>query len=107
MVLENSGFLGYKAADFYDAILGDTNQLKKLEVYEAKISDATKITNTGLGNLAIFTKTQLVTFNGTAKYTVDLSKISKECFFNKSICYNKGKSIALHYSYGMDYVASL
>jgi len=78
LVLENSGFLGYKAADFYDAILGDTNQLKKLEVYEAKISDATKITNTGLGNLAIFTKTQLVTFNGTAKYTVDLSKISKD-----------------------------
>ena len=78
LVLENSGFLGYKAADFYDAILGDTKQLKKLEVYEAKVSDATKITDAGIGGLAIFTKTQLVTFNGTAKYTVDLSKINKD-----------------------------
>ena len=78
LVLNNSGIFGYTAADFYDAILGDTKQLKKLEVYEAKISDATKITNTGIANLAIFTKTQLVTFNGTAKYTVDLSKINRD-----------------------------
>ena len=78
LVLDNSGIFGYTAADFYDAILGDTKQLKKLEVYEAKVSDATKITDAGIGGLAIFTKTQLVTFNGTAKYTVDLSKINKD-----------------------------
>ena len=40
MVIENNGFLGYTAADFSDPILGDRSQLKKLEVYEAHISDA-------------------------------------------------------------------
>lgn len=77
LVLDNSGIFGYTSADFADAILKDTNQLKKIEVYEAKISDAATLTDTGLANLAIFTKTQVVTYNGTAKYTVDLSKLNK------------------------------
>jgi hypothetical protein len=80
MVIENNGFLGYTAADFSDPILGDRTQLKKLEVYEAQISDAVTLTDTGLANLSMFTKTQVITYNGIATYTVDLSNLSKEDF---------------------------
>lgn len=64
--------LGYTAADFQDAILGDSEHLKKLEVYKINVSDAVQLTDTGLTNLKIFTKTQLLIFKGMATYTVDL-----------------------------------
>ena len=76
LVMEDNSVLGYSASDFADVVLGDPVQLKKIEVYEAKISDAVTLTETGLGNLSIFTKTQVVTYNGTAVYTVDLSQLS-------------------------------
>ena len=78
LTLENNGFLGYTAADFQEAILGDSEQLKKLEVYEIDVSDAVQLTDTGLANLKIFTKTQLLTYKGTATYTVDLGQLSKD-----------------------------
>ncbi len=78
LVIENKGVLGYTAADFADAVLGDTSKLKKVEVYEARISDAVTLIDTGLANLSIFTKTQVITYNGTAIYTVDLSLLSKD-----------------------------
>jgi hypothetical protein len=80
MVLDNDGIFGYTAADFADAVLGDSSQLSKIEVYEAKISDVVTLTDTGLINLGIFTKTQLVTYNGTAIYTVDLAELSEADF---------------------------
>ena len=80
MVLEDEGFLGYTAADFADAVLGDTKQLKKMEVYEAEIADVVTLTDTGLANLKIFSKTQLITYNGIATYTVDLSKLTEDDF---------------------------
>ena len=81
LTLENNGFngfLGYTAADFQDAILGDSTQLKKLEVYSMDISEAVTLTNTGLANLKILTKTQLLTYKGTATYTVDLGKLTRD-----------------------------
>lgn len=78
LTLENNGILGYTAADFQDAILGDSEQLKKLQVFEIDVSDAVQLTDTGLANLKIFTKTQLLTYKGTATYTVDLGELSKE-----------------------------
>lgn len=78
LVLENHGILGYTAADFQEAILGDSEQLKKIEVYETEVSDAVELVNTGLANLKVFTKTQLLTYKGEATYTVDLGKLSKD-----------------------------
>ena len=75
LVLEDHGILGYTAADFQEAILGETKQQKKLEVYTAEISDAATFTDTGLANLSVFSKCQLITYHGTAIYTVDLSKL--------------------------------
>lgn len=77
MTISNSGIFGYTAADFEDAILKDSSKLTKLEVYKQEVSDVSTITDTGLLNLGIFTKNQLITYNGTAIYTVDLSKLSK------------------------------
>lgn len=78
LTLENNGFLGYTVADFQEAILGDSEQLKKLEVYKIDVSDAVQLTDTGLAKLKIFTKTQLLTYKGTATYTVDLGKLTKD-----------------------------
>ena len=78
MTIENHGILGYTAADFEKAILGDSSKLKKIEVLSYKVSDAVTITNTGLINLKIFTKNQLITYHGTAVYTIDLSQVTND-----------------------------
>ena len=80
LTLENYGFFGYKAADFAEALLGDKSQLKKLEVLSYKISDVVTVVDAGLGDLSIFSKTKIVTYNGTAVYTVDLSQINEAGF---------------------------
>ena len=77
MTISNNGVFGYKAADFIEAIIGEQTSIKELEVLEYKISDAAIIKDTGLANLSIFTKMQLITYHGTAIYTVDLSKITE------------------------------
>ena len=78
LTLENHGIFGYTAADFQEAILGDSQQLKKLEVYSTEISEAATLVDTGLANLKVFTKTQLFNYKGTVTYTVDLGGLSKE-----------------------------
>ena len=84
MTIDNSSIFGYTAADFEEAILGDSSKLKKLEVFKQKVSDASMITDTGLLNWGIFTKNQLITYNGTAVYTVDLSALrSGDISFNE------------------------
>lgn len=75
--IDNNGVFGYTAADFEEAVLGDSSKLKKLEVYKQEVSDVAQITDTGLLNWGVFTKNQLITYNGTAVYTVDLSTIRK------------------------------
>lgn len=88
MTIDNDSIFGYTAADFEEAILGDGSQLQKLEVYTQKVSDVSVITDTGLLNWGIFTKNQLITFNGTAVYTVDLSNLKKS-----DISYNEEEKL--------------
>lgn len=80
MTIDNYGIFGYKVADFADAVLGDSEKLQKIEVYSQEVIDAATITNAGLGKFKVFSKTKLITFHGTATYTVDLSKLSKKDF---------------------------
>lgn len=76
LVVENDGILGYTAADFEKAILGDQMSTSKLEVMRQEMSDVVTITDTGFANWSALTKTQLITYHGTAIYTVDLSELS-------------------------------
>ncbi|HCK87541.1 MAG TPA: hypothetical protein DHW39_01905 [Erysipelotrichaceae bacterium] len=83
LVIENHGIFGYTAANFEEAILGDSEKLKKLEVFQQEVSDVSTVTATGFINWSIFTKNQLITYNGTAVYTVDLSTLStRDISFN-------------------------
>ena len=75
LTLENFGIFGYKAVDFQEAVLGDSSKLKKLEVYKQEVSDATTTTEAGLFKLSVFSKNQVITYKGTAIYTVDLSEM--------------------------------
>lgn len=77
LVLEDNGIFGYTAANFEEAILGDSQKQKKLEVMTQDVSDVSTVTDAGLLNWSIFTKNQLITYNGTAVYTVDLSEIRR------------------------------
>ena len=78
LTLINHRIFGYKASVFQEAILGQEQELKKLEVYSREVSDEATLIQTGLGNIEAFSKYQYITFNGTAVYTVDLSKLAKE-----------------------------
>ena len=88
LVLENNGILGYTAADFEEAVLGDAQKQKKLQVMTQEVSDVSTITEAGLLNWSVFTKNQLITYNGTAVYTVDLSEIS-----SSDISFNEAEKI--------------
>ena len=76
LTLINHRIFGYKVADFAEAVLGDEEQLKKLEVYSREVSDVATLTQAGLFKLKVFSKYQLITYNGKAVYTVDLSKLT-------------------------------
>ena len=80
LTLENHGIMGFTAVNFAEAVLGERQQLKKIEVYSIEVSDVATITEAGLGKLKIFSKYQYITYNGTATYTVDLSNLSEENF---------------------------
>ena len=75
LVLENHGLFGFTAADFADAILGDSTQLKKIEVFSQEVADVVTVTDAGIANIKIFEKNQIITYHGTATYTVDLSRV--------------------------------
>ncbi|MDO5332352.1 MAG: DUF4230 domain-containing protein [Bacillota bacterium] len=79
LTIANHGFFGYKAVDFADAVLGDAQKLKKIEVYEQEISDAATIEDTGLFNLSVFSKSKIIKYTGTVVYTVDLSVLTSDC----------------------------
>ena len=62
-----------------EAVLGNSQQKKNLEVFEQKISDITKLTDSGkIWIFKINEKYQYVKYSGTAIYTVDLSGIDEE-----------------------------
>ena len=79
LTIENHGFLGYTAADFAEAVLKDRTQLRKLSVTSYKVSDAATITVEGLAKLKMFSKNQIITYHGTAVYTIDLSALTDDC----------------------------
>ena len=78
LTLINHRIFGYKAADFAEAVLGDEERLKKLEVYSREISDVATLTQAGLFRIKAFSKYQFITYNGKAVYTVDLSGLGEE-----------------------------
>ena len=78
LTLINHRIFGYKAADFAEAVLGDEEQLKKLEVYSRDISDVATLTQAGLFKIKAFSKYQVITYNGKAVYTVDLSGLTAD-----------------------------
>lgn len=70
-------FLGYTAADFKDAVLGEASQHQELIVMEQPLEIETTITKAGLGGLEIFSKTKQITYAGYGVYTVDLKDIDE------------------------------
>ncbi len=78
LTLINHRIFGYKVADFAEAVLGDEEQLKKLEVYSRDVSDVATLTQAGLFKIKAFSKYQLITYNGKAVYTVDLSGLTAD-----------------------------
>ena len=78
LTLINHRIFGYKAADFAEAVLGDEEQLKKLEVYSREVSDVATLTQAGLFKIKAFSKYQVITYNGKAVYTVDLSGLTAD-----------------------------
>ena len=77
LIVDDPVLPGYTAADFAEAIIGDSMQLKKLEVYKQDIVDAVTITTTGLANIKLFEKAQVITYHGSAVYTVDLGDLTR------------------------------
>lgn len=71
-------FTGFTAADFQDAVLGETKQKQELIVMEQSVQMTTTITKAGLGQLKIFSKMKDITFHADGIYTVDLSYIDAD-----------------------------
>lgn len=61
-----------------EAVLGESEQQKKLQVFTQEISDITKVTDKGWGPLNFGKKDQYVKYSGTAVYTVDLANMDED-----------------------------
>jgi len=77
IVLEDEGFIGYTAADFYGEIVHKAEGKSDLVIMEQPLEIVMNVTQSGLGNLSVFKKMQTVTYHGTGVYTVDLSNLSE------------------------------
>lgn len=60
-----------------EAVLGESEQQKKLQVFVQKVSDVTKITDEG-GLFKLGEKYQYIKYSGTATYTVDLANLDEQ-----------------------------
>jgi hypothetical protein len=78
LTVNNNGILGYTAVDFADVVVGSSQRQALLIVDEQELSVPSVITQAGLFKLGIFSKNQSVVYNGTAQYTIDLSKITAD-----------------------------
>ena len=78
LTVDNNGILGYTAVDFADVIVGSSARQALLIVDEQELSAPTVVTQAGLFKLGIFSKNQSVIYNGTAQYTVDVSRITSD-----------------------------
>ena len=80
LTIDNNSIFGYTAADFADAVLGNSSQLKKIEVYERNVTDIATVTNAGLLKIKLFSKCQQIEYSGVATYVVDMCNLSKDSF---------------------------
>ena len=78
LTLINHRIFGYKAADFAEAVLGDEEQLKKLEVYSREVSDVSTLTQAGLFKIKAFSNFLFIASATTEIYTVDLSGLKAD-----------------------------
>ena len=78
LTLENNGIFGFTVADFEEAILGEATRQKLLIVEEREVYVNTTITETGLFNLGVFNKQQVLTIHGLGQYTIDLTTIASD-----------------------------
>ena len=78
LTVNNNGILGYTAVDFADVIVGASERQALLIIDEQELSAPSIITQAGLFKLGIFSKNQSVVYNGTAQYTVDISRITAD-----------------------------
>ena len=84
LVLEDKGVLGYLAADFEEAILGEASQKREVIVYTQEVSDTASLVQTGIFNWSALSKTQAIIYKGSVDYYVDLTNFSKD-----NISYNE------------------
>lgn len=63
-----------------EAVLGDSERQKKLQVFIQEISDVTKVTDEGWGwgIFKVGQKYQYIKYSGTATYTVDLTNLDED-----------------------------
>lgn len=59
--------------------MGDSSQLKKLEVFSQDMSEMVELTKAGLAKIKLFSKSKYYTYHGIATYTVDLGKLTNNC----------------------------
>ena len=86
VTLDNNGILGFTAADFEEAVLGKSQMQQLLIVDEQEVSVTSIITQAGLFNWDITSKTINETIYGTGTYTVDLSQITRDdIIFDKDL----------------------
>ena len=78
VTLENNGIFGFKAVDFEDAVLGASQRQELLIVDEQEVSVPAIITQAGLFNWDITSKSLIETIYGTGEYTIDLSKVTRD-----------------------------
>ena len=78
LTLENNGIFGFTVADFEEPILGESTRQRLLIVEEQEVYVNTTITETGLFNLGVFNKKQVLTIHGMGQYTIDLTEITAD-----------------------------
>lgn len=75
LTLENNGIFGFTVVDFQEPVLEKAVQQRLLIVEEQEAYVGTSVTETGLFNLGVFNKEQMLTIHGTGQYTIDLTQI--------------------------------
>lgn len=78
IVVQDEEFFGYTAATFQDAILGNEQQTKVLEVYSVELADVLTISKTGLADLEIFNKVKELSYRASVQYTIDLASMTAD-----------------------------
>lgn len=78
IVVQDDDFFGYTAATFQDAILGNEQQTKVLEVYSVELADVLTISKTGLADLEVFNKVKELSYRASVQYTIDLASMTAD-----------------------------